>query len=147
MRGGRKPRRCVPARLETVAVGAFDGARELHSGRDVDLAEDVAQVSLDRLLAEEQLRGDLGIRLAVDDEPCHLELACSQRLDTDPVGLARPRTTVDAMPELSQLAFRLVAVAQRPACLELAGCALQLRGGQVTLAGLGEGAARERARQ
>jgi hypothetical protein len=55
------------ARLETVAVGAFDGARELHSGRDVDLAKDVAQVSLHRLFAEEELGGDLGIRLPVDD--------------------------------------------------------------------------------
>jgi hypothetical protein len=31
-------------------------------------------VSLDRLLAEEQLRGDLGIGLAVDDQPGDLEL-------------------------------------------------------------------------
>ena len=51
------------------------------------------------------------------------------------------------MAELSQLAFRLVAVAQRAARLELAGRALQLVGGTVTLAGLGEGAAGERARQ
>ena len=69
MRGGHKPRRCALARLETVAVGAFDGARELHSGRHVDLAKDVAQVSLHRLLAEEQLAGDLGVRLPVDDQP------------------------------------------------------------------------------
>ena len=67
MRGGRKPRRCALARLETVAFGAFDGARELHSGRDVDLAKNVAQVCLYCLLTEEQFGGDLGIRLPVDD--------------------------------------------------------------------------------
>ena len=111
------------------------------------LAEDVAQVGLDRLLAEEQLRGDLGIRLAVDNEPCHLELAFGQRLDAGPVGLARPRATVDAMAKLSQLLFRFVPVAQRAARLERAGRALQLGGGTVTLAGFGEGAARERPRE
>ena len=51
------------------------------------------------------------------------------------------------MAELSQLAFRLVSVAQRAVRLQLAGGALQLCGGTVTLVGLGEGAARERARQ
>jgi hypothetical protein len=78
-------------------------------------------VSLDRLLTEEELCGDLGIRLAVDDKPCDLKLPFGQRLDSGPVGLARPRATVDAMPELSQFAFRLVPVAQRPARLEFAG--------------------------
>ena len=51
------------------------------------------------------------------------------------------------MPELSQLAFRLVAVAQCPARIELGGGALQLGGGTVRLADLGEGAARDRPRQ
>ena len=83
-------------------------------------------MSLDGLLAEEQLRGDLGIRLAVDDEPCHLEFAFGQRLDPGSVGLARPRATVDAMPELSQLAFRLVAVSQRAESQAFALCAARL---------------------
>ena len=63
------------------AVCPLDGTRKLDSRRDVQLAKDVPQVSLDRLLAEEQLGGDLGIRLAVDDEPSDLELASSQRFE------------------------------------------------------------------
>lgn len=104
-------------------------------------------MSLDRLLTEEKLRCDLGIRLAVDDEPCHLEFAFGQRLDTDPIDLARARSAVDAMSELPELAFRVVAVTQRAAGIQFGGGALQLRRGTVTLAGLGQGAARERARQ
>jgi len=37
--------------------------------------EDLAQVDLDRLLAQEQFRGDLQVGLAVDEEPRHLEFA------------------------------------------------------------------------
>src|SRR5438477_10990489 len=51
------------------------------------------------------------------------------------------------MSKLSQLVFRLVPVAQRAARLEFGGRALQLGGGTVTLAGFGEGAARERPRE
>ena len=58
-----------------LAVGVLDRAGQLDARGHSDLAEDVAQVGLDRLLAEEQLGGDLGIRLAVDDEPRELELA------------------------------------------------------------------------
>src|SRR4051812_25810906 len=97
------------------AVGALDGACEFHAGGDVELAEDVAQVRLDRFLAEEQLCRYLGIRLTIHDQPCHLELTCGQGLDSDPVGFARPRAAVDAMAELPQLLFRLVPVAERPA--------------------------------
>src|SRR6516164_5429640 len=71
-------------------IGAFDGAREGGACRDAQLVEDVAQVGLDGLLAQEQLRGDLRVGLAVDDEPRHLEFAAGQRLDACPVGLARP---------------------------------------------------------
>src|SRR5262249_53148677 len=79
-RAVRLARPAVPFRprallLDALAVGALHGARELDARRDADLAEDVAQVRLDRLLAEEQLGGDLRIRLAVDDEPGELELA------------------------------------------------------------------------
>jgi hypothetical protein len=49
------------------AVGPLHGSRELDPRGDVEFAEDVAQVRLDRLEAEEQLGGDLGVRLAVDD--------------------------------------------------------------------------------
>ena len=49
------------------AAGPLHGSRELDPRGDVEFAEDVAQVRLDRLEAEEQLGGDLGVRLAVDD--------------------------------------------------------------------------------
>ncbi len=56
-----------------------DGARHLHARRHVELAEQVAHVALDRLQAEEQLGGDLGVGPAVHDQPRHLELALGQR--------------------------------------------------------------------
>ena len=59
------------------SLGAFDGAGEGDARRDVQLFEDMAQVSLDRLLAQEQLGGDLGVRATVDDEPRDLQLAFS----------------------------------------------------------------------
>jgi hypothetical protein len=104
-------------------------------------------LGLDSLLAEEQLRGDLRIRLAVGDQPCHLEFAFGQRLQSGLVRLARARASVDGMAELSQLPFRVVAVAQRAAGVEFRGRALQLRRGTVTLPGSSERAARDRARQ
>src|SRR2546430_15418916 len=108
-----------------LTIGALDRLRQGDPRGDADLAEDVPQVRLDRLLAEEELRGDLGIRLAVDDEPRDLELAFGQRLDRGPAGFARPRAAVDAMAEPSQLALRLVPVAQGPALFERAGRVLQ----------------------
>src|SRR5256885_7860348 len=98
--------------LVTVAFGAFDGARELDSGRDVDLAKDVAQVSLDRLLAEEQLGGDLGIRLPVDDEARDLQLARGQGVDPGGARLAGLGSVMDAPAQLAQLALGLATPAQ-----------------------------------
>jgi len=58
-------------------VIALDGAGEGDTGRDIHFPEDVVKVCLDRLLAEEQLGGDLGIRLAINDKARQLELAFS----------------------------------------------------------------------
>src|SRR5436190_23633095 len=140
MCGKRLLRNCA-----TNAVRALHRTCELNSRSDIELPEDVAEMRLDGLLAEEELRGDFWIRLAVDDEPCDLVLALSQQLDVGPVGVARVCAAVDVMSQLSQFAFRLISVAQRTAFLELAGRALELGGGTVTLAGLGEGAGCERA--
>jgi hypothetical protein len=49
------------------SIGALDGACESDARCDAHLFEDVTQVGLDRLFAEEQLRGDLWVGLAVDD--------------------------------------------------------------------------------
>jgi hypothetical protein len=45
-------------------------------------------------------RRDLGIGLAVDDEPCHLELAFGQRVDARPIRLACARAPMGAVAEL-----------------------------------------------
>jgi hypothetical protein len=95
------------ATLETVASGALDDARKVHSGRDVDFAEDVAQVSLDRLLAEEQLGCDLGVRLPVDDQARDLQLTRGQSFEPARAGLAAWCSVVDAVAELAQLALGL----------------------------------------
>ena len=58
-RGRRRPTRAAGC---AHAFGALDDRCELDACRDVDLSEDVAQVGLDRLLAEEQLGRDLGVR-------------------------------------------------------------------------------------
>ena len=96
---------------------------------------------LDCLLAEVQLGGYLGIGLAVDDEPRDLQFASGQGLDAGCAGLSWPGAPVDAMAELSQLPFRLVAIAPRAAGVELGGGALKLRHGALGLAGSGERAA------
>src|SRR5690606_23329829 len=47
---------------------------------DAELAEDVADVSFDGALADEQPRGDVAVRHAGSDESEHLELASRQRV-------------------------------------------------------------------
>ena len=98
--------------------------------------EDVAQVGLDCLWAEDQLRGDLGVGFAVGDEPCHLQFAFGEGLKAGCAGLAWPGAPVDAMAELSQLALCLVAVAPGAAGVELCGGALKLAYGTLGLAGM-----------
>ena len=88
---------------------------------------------------------DLGVRLAVDDEPGELELALGERADADPVGLARPRAAVDALAELAQLALRLVRGSARRRARRTRPPRAQLGGGAVAVAGLGQRAAGQRA--
>src|SRR5438045_1906665 len=78
----------------------LDDARELDARRHTHLAEDVPQVGLDGLLAEEQLVCDLRVGLAVDHEHGELELAFGQRLERRSGRPARPRALLNAMPEL-----------------------------------------------
>src|SRR3954465_7223896 len=113
--------------LEAVAFRAFDGAREVHSGRDVDFPEDVAQVSLDRLLAEEQLGRDLGVRLSVDDQARDLQLTRGQSFKPGRAVFARCCPAVDAVAELAQLALGLCTPAESAACLKCCCRVLQLR--------------------
>lgn len=85
----------------TCSVSALDGACEGNSSRDAHLVEDIAQVRLDGLLAEEQLGSDLGIGLAVDDEPRDLRLAPGERADTNRGPRAWAGSTMDMPAELS----------------------------------------------
>src|SRR3954447_10722782 len=63
------------AARSTGAVGGLHRAGDVDPGVGVELAEHVANVGLDGLLAEKQLAGDLGVGLAIDDQLRDLELA------------------------------------------------------------------------
>jgi hypothetical protein len=81
--------RWPPSSLSTTPCAASrDIARarecpQLDPRRNADLAEDAAQVCLDRLLAQEQLARDFRIGLAVDHELCKLVLTRGEPLKGD----------------------------------------------------------------
>src|SRR3954469_8355087 len=129
------------------ALRPLDGAGELDPRRYAHLAEDVPQVGLDGLLAEEQLVRDLRVGLAVDHEHGELELAFGQRLERRPGRPARPRALLNAMPELPQLPLRLAAVARSSGLPEVVGGTSELGYGALTVTRLGERAARKQARE
>ena len=125
----------------------LDHMCELDARRDADLAEDVAQMRLDGLLAEEQFRCDLKVVFAVEDEPCHLELALGQRVDARPVTRACARAPMGAVAELPELSLGTVAVPERAARIECRRSAPKLLHGLAALTGVGERSARKRARE
>src|SRR3954447_395084 len=129
------------------ALRPLDGAGQLDPRLHAHFAEDVPQVCLDGLVAEEQLARDLRVGLAVDHEHGELELALGQRLERRPGGPAPPRAPLDAMPELAQLPLRLAAVTEGAALPEVVGGAPELDRGAGTVAGPREGAARKQARE
>src|SRR6266566_4247564 len=67
--------------------------RQLGARADAELLEDVAQVRLDRVRAEEELRRDFFVRQSLRDEPRDRELArrelVSRRRDAPARALAR----------------------------------------------------------
>src|SRR4051812_16643445 len=126
---------------------AFDRTCQLDARGDLELAEDVAQVRLDCLEAEEQLDGDLGVCPAIDYERGNLALAFRQRVDAGAFGAARARAPVHGTPELAQLALGGVAQARRAAPVERRRRALQLGYGLLAIARKCEGLTRERARE
>jgi hypothetical protein len=83
-------------------------------------------MSFDGLWAEEQLGGDLGIGLAVDDEARDLTLALGEGLQAHSIGFAGPTAAMDVMAEASQLALRHRAVSECSGGVELGCCAPQL---------------------
>src|SRR3954447_21337190 len=126
------------------ALRPLDGAGELDARGHAHLAEDVPQVGLDGLLAEEQLVRDLRVGLAVDHEHGELELAFGQRLERRPGRTAPRRALLNAMPELPQLSLRLAAVARSSGLPEVVGGTSELGYGALTVTRLGERAARKR---
>jgi hypothetical protein len=127
------------------AVGALYGSGDVCPRGHVELAEDVAHVSFDRLLAEEEGACDLGIGAAVDYQPCHFELALGERLESLAVRLARPSAPGEPPAQLAQLVLGVVAIAARTAGAELAGGPLQLGDGALLLAGGRQRLPRQRA--
>src|SRR5829696_3443631 len=109
-----------------VAALALDGPRQLDARRHAEFAEDVAQVRLHGLQAEEQLRRDLGVRVAVDDELADLHLPRAERSQPVRPGRARPGAALDPFPEAAQLLLGGVPVGERAAFSERGGRALVL---------------------
>ena len=76
-------------------VGALHDAGDFDAGGGAKLGEDVADVGLDGLGAEEYLLGDLAVGLAVDDTAGYLELAFGERIDPSALGRPWLRAAVD----------------------------------------------------
>ena len=91
----RRAAEVTPAVSVAPAPLALDRPRDVDARRDAELVEDVADVRLDRLVAEEQRRRDLAVRQPIGDEAGDLELALRQRVDArcrppPPARAARP---------------------------------------------------------
>src|SRR5262245_24876618 len=123
------------------SVRTFDGPREGDARWNIHLVKDVTKVGFDGLLAEEEFGSDLCVRLAVDDQSRHLQLARGEGRDTSRVGPARPCAPGDAMAKLPQLAFGFVAVTQSAAGVEVVSGMLKFGDRTPELAGPGECAA------
>ena len=128
-------------------VGPLDDAGDLHARVGPELGEDVADVGLDGLGAEEQLLGDLAVGLAVDDAAGDFELALGERVDPCAVRNPGLRAPVDVLPELPELAFGRISVALRANGVQRLSSTLELTLRTVAIAGPRERLARKRARQ
>src|ERR1700704_6070818 len=82
----------------------------LDAGGDPELAEDIAEMGLDGLEAQEELRRDLGVGATVQHKPCHLEVAAAQRAEALPVRLGCRAAARDVAAELAKLVLGLVPV-------------------------------------
>jgi len=67
-------------------------------------------MGLDRLLAEEELRRDLTVRLVIANELGDLELPLGESFDSIPLRAGRPAPPVVPLAEPAQLALGLVAI-------------------------------------
>jgi hypothetical protein len=109
----------VPGR-DRLLRGTVGRASQLDARTHAELGVDVAQVSLDGPSAQDELLGDLAVRAAGDDEVDDLAFASGQGAGGRVASPAH-----DPVAEAPQLAYRLVAAAQRAEAVERL-----LRGGQ-----------------
>src|SRR5215213_6598284 len=101
---------------------------------------------LDGLEAEKQLRRDLGIGPAVDDERSDLALTTRQRLESHTAG-RRPAAAVDPVADPAQLLLGGVAVTPGAAGLEHRRRQLKLCGRRLAVARLDNRPARQHPRE
>ena len=101
--------------------------------------EDVAQVRLHRLRAEEESRGDLGVGVASHDEVGNLPFPLGQRLESVPAGLAGTGSMVDVTSQPPQLQLRCVPVPQGTAGVQRGGGRLELGDGAFGFTGSRQG--------
>ena len=121
-------------------VGPLDDAGDLDAGIGSKLGEDVADVGLDGLGAEEQLLRDLAVGLPVDNAAGDLELAPGERLDSGALSRRRLGAAVDVLAELAQLALGRIAVALCSDGVQLGRSALGLATPTALMVGTGRGA-------
>jgi len=85
--GSPSPARQTHSRGSRRSVAREDSV-EVLAGADAELGEDLAQVVLDRLAADEQLGGDLLVGCPVACRLATNSIASSQAAPRDPAGLA-----------------------------------------------------------
>src|SRR6185503_9886080 len=102
MSSGRTP----PLTGTLIALRALDRPGNLRARGHAQLPEQVAHVGLHRLQADEQLGGDLLVRLPVHDEPRHLQLPLAQLAERLVRGGTPARPPLDHPAELAELALR-----------------------------------------
>jgi hypothetical protein len=94
-------------------------------------------VCFDGFLAEVQLRGDLRVCLAVDDEPGELQLALREGRDAV-VATPRRAAVIDGVAESAELAFGLGTIPSGAEGIEVHRSALELGGGSFAVPGNGQ---------
>src|SRR3954447_854957 len=126
------------------SVRALDDPGDLDAGVGAELREDVPDVRLDGLGADEQPLRDLAIRSPVHDEVRDLELTPREQLDAAPLRCPGLRAPMDVPAERPELALRRVAVALGAPPMQLGRRLFELGDGPFAFAARRERSTRER---
>src|SRR5918994_6944888 len=132
-----------PSIERPMLLGPLNRPGDVHPGTHVELAEDVPQVALDSLLAEEEPLGDLGVGQALDHETCDLAFPAAERLDPVRAAAARGRPARWPLSQTTELELDPVAVVGRPTLLEFVRRELELSRRGLGIPTGEQGAARE----